>query len=101
RSARHRPRALPGSRKLGTLFPGRSRRPEGSLPFMYSDGSALQRLSREECLTLMASVPVGRIIYTRRALPAVELVNFALDHDDIVIQTTRTGRPAADTPSVR
>jgi hypothetical protein len=34
---------------------------------MYSDGSALQRLSRDECLTLLASVPVGRIIYTRRA----------------------------------
>jgi hypothetical protein len=30
---------------------------------MYSDGSALQHLSRDECLTLMASVPVGRIIY--------------------------------------
>ena len=44
---------------------------------MHSDGSALQRLSRDECLTLMASVLVGRIIYTRRALPAVELVNFA------------------------
>ena len=46
---------------------------------MYSDGSALRQLSRDECLALMASVPVGRIIYTRRALPAVELVNFALD----------------------
>src|SRR4029079_10587559 len=97
RSARHRPRALPGSRKLGTLFPGRSRRPEGSLPFMYSDGSALQRLSREECLTLMASVPVGRIIYTRRALPAVELVNFTLDHGDIVIRNDRSGKLARAT----
>ena len=62
---------------------------------MYSDGSALQRLSRDECLTLMASVPVGRIIYTRRALPAVELVNFALDHGDIVIRTDRGGKLAA------
>ena len=42
----------------------------GILRVMYSDGSALQQLSREECLMLMASVPVGRIIYTRRALPA-------------------------------
>ena len=25
---------------------------------MYSDGSSLQRLSRDECLTLLASVPV-------------------------------------------
>ena len=64
---------------------------------MYSDGSALQRLSRDECLTLMASVPVGRIVYTRRALPAVELVNFALDHGDIVIRTDRSGKLAAAT----
>src|SRR5690349_8716220 len=62
---------------------------------MYSDGSALQQLSREECLMLMASVPVGRIIYTRRALPAVELVNFTLDHGDVVIRTDRGGKLAA------
>jgi nitroimidazol reductase NimA-like FMN-containing flavoprotein (pyridoxamine 5'-phosphate oxidase superfamily) len=62
---------------------------------MYSDGSALRQLSRDECLILMASVPVGRIIYTRRALPAVELVNFALDHGDIVIRTDRSGKLAA------
>jgi hypothetical protein len=66
---------------------------------MYSDGYALQRLSRHECLTLMASVLVGRIIYTRRALPAVELVNFALDHGDIVIRTDSSGKLAAATRS--
>jgi hypothetical protein len=64
---------------------------------VYSDRSALQGLSRDQCLTLMASVPVGRIIYTRRALPAVELVNFALDHGDIVIRTDRGGKLAAAT----
>jgi len=64
---------------------------------MYSDGSALTQLSRDECFTLMASVPVGRIIYTRRALPAVELVNFALDHGDIVVRTDRSGKLAAAT----
>jgi hypothetical protein len=64
---------------------------------MYSDGTALQRLTRDQCLTLMASVPVGRIIYTRRALPAVELVNFAIDHGDIVIRTDRSGKLAAAT----
>jgi hypothetical protein len=62
---------------------------------MYSDGLALTQLSRDECLALMASVPVGRIIYTRRALPAVELVNFTLDHGDIVIRTDRSGKLAA------
>jgi uncharacterized protein len=64
---------------------------------MYSDGSAREQLSRDECLTLMASVPVGRIIYTRRALPAVELVNFALHHGDIVIRTDHGGKLAAAT----
>ncbi len=64
---------------------------------MYSDGSALRQLSRDECLRLMASVPVGRVIYTRRALPAVELVNFALDDGDIVIRTDRGGKLAAAT----
>jgi hypothetical protein len=62
---------------------------------MHSDGSALKQLSRDECLKLMASVPVGRVIYTRRALPAVDLVNFALDQGDIVIRTDRGGQLAA------
>ena len=64
---------------------------------MYSDGSALQHLSRDQCLTLLASVPAGRIIYTRRALPAVELARFTLDHGDIVIRTGRSGTLAAAT----
>jgi len=64
---------------------------------MYSNGSALKPLSKAECLELMASVPIGRIIFTRQALPAVELVNFALDHGDIVIRTDRGGKLAAAT----
>src|ERR1019366_3340050 len=64
---------------------------------MYSDGSALEQLSKDECLQLMASVSVGRIIYTRRALPAVELVNFAFDHGDIIIRTEGGGKLAAAT----
>jgi uncharacterized protein len=69
----------------------------GILVDMYSDGSALEQLSRDECLRLMASVSVGRIIYTRRALPAVELVNFALDHGDIIIRTDSGGKLAVAT----
>jgi hypothetical protein len=64
---------------------------------MYSDGPAPQQLSRDECLRLMASVSMGRIIYTRQALPAVELVNFALDYGDIVIKTDGDGKLAAAT----
>jgi uncharacterized protein len=62
---------------------------------MYTDDSALQQLTRDQCLQLMASVPVGRIIYTRQALPAVELVNFGLDNSDIIIRTSYSGKLAA------
>jgi len=61
---------------------------------MYSDGLALTQLPRDECLQLMGSVSLGRIIYTRRALPAVELVIFALDQGDIVLRTDAGGRLA-------
>jgi len=42
-------------------------------------------------------VPLGRIVYTRQALPAVELVNFALVDGDIVIRTDSGGKLAAAT----
>ena len=64
---------------------------------MYSNGAAPRQLSPDECLRLMASVPVGRIIYTRQALPAVDLVNFTLDRGDIIIRTDRSGTLAAAT----
>src|SRR5579863_427898 len=62
---------------------------------MNSEGSTLNQLSRDECLHLMTSVPVGRIIYSRQALPAVELVNFALDAGAIVIRVEHSGKLAA------
>lgn len=69
----------------GTLDSGPGFPPVAMLPGMNADGAALAWLSDRECLRLMASVPVGRIIYTLRALPAVEAVNFALDGGDVVI----------------
>jgi len=64
---------------------------------MYSDDLGLKQLCRDECLHLMTSVPVGRIIYTRQALPAVELINFAIDNGDIIIRTDHSGKLAAAT----
>ena len=48
-------------------------------------------------MRLMGSVPVGRIVYTRQAMPAVELVNFGLIDGDIVIRTSAEGKLAAAT----
>lgn len=64
---------------------------------MEPDGSVLEHLSRYECMRLMGLVPVGRIVYTRQALPAVELVNFILDDGEIVIRTDGGGKLAAAT----
>ena len=54
--------------------------------------SVLAVLSREQCLRLMATVPVGRVIYTRHAMPAVEVVNFTVDTGDIVFRTAPSGK---------
>ncbi|MFE1441714.1 pyridoxamine 5'-phosphate oxidase family protein [Streptomyces sp. NPDC058739] len=49
---------------------------------------AFRALDRQECLGLLAKVPVGRVVYTRHALPAVLPINFALDTDDSVLLHT-------------
>ncbi|MFD4510316.1 pyridoxamine 5'-phosphate oxidase family protein [Streptomyces sp. NPDC058457] len=45
-------------------------------------------LDRQECLRLLAKMPVGRVVYTRQALPAVLPVNFSLDTDSSVLLCT-------------
>ncbi|MFH8769478.1 pyridoxamine 5'-phosphate oxidase family protein [Streptomyces sp. NPDC017958] len=47
-----------------------------------------RELARHECLRLMAKVTVGRIVFTRRALPAVLPVNFGQDVDGAVLLCT-------------
>ncbi|WNM31224.1 pyridoxamine 5'-phosphate oxidase family protein [Streptomyces sp. Li-HN-5-11] len=54
---------------------------------MYpNDG--FRELGRHECLRLLATAPIGRIVYTRQALPAVVPVNFGLDADGAVLLRT-------------
>ncbi|MFF8950832.1 pyridoxamine 5'-phosphate oxidase family protein [Streptomyces sp. NPDC014940] len=53
-------------------------------------------LSRQKCLRLLAGVPVGRVVYTRRALPTALPVNFSLDSDSSVVL-----RAAEDSDLVR
>ncbi|MGW0512439.1 pyridoxamine 5'-phosphate oxidase family protein [Streptomyces olivaceoviridis] len=55
----------------------------------HNDGFRV--LDRQECLRLLTKVPVGRIVYTRQALPAVLPVNFGLDTDSsILVRTSAT-----------
>ena len=51
------------------------------------DHAALQIVSKVDCLRLLGSVPLGRLVYTYGGLPAVRLVNFVLDDDTIVFST--------------
>jgi nitroimidazol reductase NimA-like FMN-containing flavoprotein (pyridoxamine 5'-phosphate oxidase superfamily) len=64
---------------------------------MRLDSSGLQVLSRPECLRLLSSTPIGRIVFTDRALPAVQPVAFCLDGERIVIRTGIGSKLAAAT----
>lgn len=47
----------------------------------------LEELDREQCLALLTQAPVGRLVFTERALPAVQPVDFRWWHGDVVIRT--------------
>lgn len=66
---------------------------------MGSD-TAIEYLAEDEALKLAATVPVGRVVYSRFAMPAVHLVNFKLDGKDVVFKTrkgAKFGAAVADT----
>lgn len=58
---------------------------------MQSVGEDLEILGREECTALLRSAPVGRVVYTDQALPAIQPVTFVLDGDEAVIIRTAPG----------
>lgn len=53
---------------------------------MASQRQELEVLDREQCLALLQTVRVGRLVFTEDALPAVQPVNFRLLRDDVVIR---------------
>jgi uncharacterized protein len=57
--------------------------------------SGARELTREECLALLPTVPVGRLVFTDRALPAIVPVNFVLDHGYVVVRTGASSTLAA------
>ncbi|WP_433237927.1 pyridoxamine 5'-phosphate oxidase family protein [Streptosporangium sp. CA-135522] len=64
---------------------------------MQLDSFGLQVLTRDECLDLLSAAPIGRIVFTDRALPAVQPVNFYLNGQAIVIRTAIGSKLAAAT----
>jgi len=64
---------------------------------LSTEGEALDSrgFGRERCLALMASVPIGRVVYTDQALPAVTPVNFVLHGGQVTIRTAGSTLAAA------
>ncbi|GIF63383.1 pyridoxamine 5'-phosphate oxidase [Asanoa ishikariensis] len=57
----------------------------------------LAELSRTECLRLIATGSVGRVVFTEGALPAAHPVNYLLDGEEVVFRTGGGGKLAAAT----
>jgi hypothetical protein len=64
---------------------------------MKLDSAGLEILSRAECLSLLDSVPIGRVAFTARALPAIQPVNFVRDGNTVVIKTGAGSKLSAAT----
>jgi len=57
------------------------------------DPSSLAALDRDECLALLATARLGRIVFTDRALPAVRPVRFDVRGDTVRLHPVRGDEP--------
>jgi nitroimidazol reductase NimA-like FMN-containing flavoprotein (pyridoxamine 5'-phosphate oxidase superfamily) len=64
---------------------------------MRLDSAGLEILERQDCLRLLPAAPIGRVIYTEQALPAVQPVLYALVGDAVVFRTAEGSQLAVGT----
>lgn len=57
--------------------------------------AGVHELTRNECLALVPTVSVGRVVFTDRALPAIVPVNFLLHGGRVVVRTGTSSTLAA------
>ena len=55
----------------------------------------LESLGPSECYALLATVPIGRIVFTEAALPAIQPVNFVIDGTDVILRTRKGSKLVA------
>ena len=48
----------------------------------------MEELTKPQCLELMNTVQIGRLVFVHHALPAIRPVNHLVDHETIVIRAT-------------
>jgi nitroimidazol reductase NimA-like FMN-containing flavoprotein (pyridoxamine 5'-phosphate oxidase superfamily) len=58
----------------------------------------MELLTHSECFALLATVPVGRVVYSDRAMPIIVPVNFSLVGSDVIVRTGRRSRLAMHAP---
>jgi uncharacterized protein len=61
------------------------------------DSEGMKILTEQECRDLLATVSLGRIVFTDRALPAIQPVNFVFADGNVVILTSAGSKLAAAT----
>jgi Pyridoxamine 5'-phosphate oxidase/WS/DGAT C-terminal domain len=79
------------------FHPGGDARTGARRLIVMPTGHELEVLNRRQCLDLLATVRVGRLVFTEDALPAVQPVNFRLWRDDLVIRVAGGPKLAAAT----
>jgi Pyridoxamine 5'-phosphate oxidase len=63
-----------------------------------SEARQRTELSREECLLLLGEVPLGRVVFTQRALPAISPANHLVEADQIIVRAS-LGSAVSSQPS--
>jgi uncharacterized protein len=61
---------------------------------MEPDGDGLEVLAREQCVELLSTANIGRVVFTDGGLPVVLPVTFVLDGDSVVFRTRAGSRLA-------
>ncbi|MFB4298576.1 pyridoxamine 5'-phosphate oxidase family protein [Actinomadura sp. NTSP31] len=60
-----------------------------------NDETGTRNLSRAECMALLNSETIGRVVFTDQALPAVTPVRFTVDGGDLVVRAPAAERLGA------
>lgn len=61
---------------------------------MKTGNPELEKLGRAECLRLLTTAPVGRVVFTTGGLPAVEPVSFLVDGGRVLFRTREDSKLA-------
>ncbi|MGC7102426.1 pyridoxamine 5'-phosphate oxidase family protein [Amycolatopsis lurida] len=59
----------------------------GSTPEDNMGGSRAESLSHGECLRLLGRAGVGRVVYTKHAMPAIDLVGYTMRDGAVIIRS--------------